>query len=245
MLIYLLILAFTIWMLIDAAKRGVEYYWFLIIIVFAPVGGIVYLVTVRMKALREAKRPQRALTARVVESSGPSLAELRTLALESPSIANRLSYGDALRQAKDYEHAIDEYKFVLQRDRKNREALHAAAMCHLELDQPAAAVEYLTRLMDIDPRYRDYQAAIDYAEALWLDGQQDFSLDVFEDLANNSTRLVHQLVFANYLALAERKTDARRVLEQALDNYRQSPPFVQRRDMQDARDAQQLLDQLC
>ncbi|MDZ4063209.1 MAG: hypothetical protein U1E22_00915 [Coriobacteriia bacterium] len=239
MLWYILISAFTIWMIIDAARRRVEYYWFLIIIFFAPFGGLIYFFAVKLKDFRGAPVPNV-----LPKPSGPSLAHLRQQALESPSIANRLAFGDALREAQKHRDAIEEYDFVLHRDEKCREALHGIALCHLELEAPGEAVAYLTKLMDIDPRYRDFQAAMDYAEALWFDGQRDLSLDVLEDLATTSTRIDHSLAYANYLALAEQTSRARQVLETALKDYEQSPSFVQRRDREVARNAEKLLAQL-
>lgn len=226
-------------MIIDAARRRVEYYWFLIIIFFAPFGGLIYFFAVKLKDFRGAPVPNV-----LPKPSGPSLAHLRQQALESPSIANRLAFGDALREAQKHRDAIEEYDFVLHRDEKCREALHGIALCHLELEAPGEAVAYLTKLMDIDPRYRDFQAAMDYAEALWFDGQRDLSLDVLEDLATTSTRIDHSLAYANYLALAEQTSRARQVLETALKDYEQSPSFVQRRDREVARNAEKLLAQL-
>lgn len=240
MLLYILISAFTIWMIIDAVRRRADYYWFLIIIFFAPIGGVIYFFMVKAKDFR-APAVAESLPKRSV---GPSLAQLRQLALESPSIANRLNLADALRESRKFSEAIPEYEFVLQRDGKCREALHGVALCLLELEKPGEAVTHLTKLMDLDARYRDYAAAMDYAEALWLDGRRELALEVLEDLATTSTRIDHRLAYANYLALADEKGSAREVLEAALKDYEQSPSFVQRRDRDAARDAEKLLAQL-
>jgi tetratricopeptide (TPR) repeat protein len=117
-------------------------------------------------------------------------------------------------------------------------------LCHIELGSHVDAVERLSKLMDIDPRYRDFLAALDYAEALWLDGRRDLALEVLEDIALTSTRIEHSLAYANYLALAEETARARQVLESALKDYEQSPTFVQRRDRGPAREAEKLLAQL-
>ena len=239
MLLYILITAFTVWMIIDAVRRRAEYYWFLIIIFFAPFGGLIYFFAVKVKDFRLGAAP--VVPAKPV---GPSLAQLRELALESPSIANRLAFGDALRQARKYRDAVTEYEFVLQRDEKCKEALHGVGLCHIELGSHVDAVERLSKLMDIDPRYRDFLAALDYAEALWLDGRRDLALEVLEDIALTSTRIEHSLAYANYLALAEETARARQVLESALKDYEQSPTFVQRRDRGPAREAEKLLAQL-
>jgi hypothetical protein len=47
-LIPILFLAFKIWMIIDAVRRQVPYYWFLIVI-FVPFGDFVYFAMVKMK----------------------------------------------------------------------------------------------------------------------------------------------------------------------------------------------------
>jgi len=240
LILYILISAFTIWMIIDAVRRRAEYYWFLIIIFFAPIGGVIYFFMVKAKDFKGGAVTE-ALPAKRAE---PSLGHLHQLALESPSIANRLAYADGLREASKYEDAVPQYEFVLQRDGKCREALHGIALCHLELQRPEAAVTHLTTLMDIDARYRDYAAAMDYAEALWLDGRRELALDVLEDLATTSTRIDHRLAFGNYLALDEQFDRAREVLEAALEDYEQSPAFVQKRDRSSAHDAEKLLAQL-
>ena len=227
-------------MIIDAVRRRADYYWFLIIIFFAPIGGVIYFFLVKAKDFRTPAVAD-ALPKR---SAGPSLAQLRQLAQESPSIANRLNLAGALREARKYPEAVPEFEFVLQRDSKCREALHGISLCLLEQDKPADAVTHLSKLMDIDPRYHDYAAALDYAEALWLDDRRELALEVLEDLASTSTRIDHRLAYANYLALADERGRAREVLEQALKDYEQSPPFVQRRDRDAARDAEKLLAQL-
>lgn len=239
MLLYILISAFTIWMIIDAARRHVDWYWFLIIIFFTPIGGLIYFFAVKAKDFRAP-----VVADALPGPSGPSLPQLRQAAAESPSIANRLAYAEALRAERKYKDAIAEYEFVLQRDNKSRQALHGIALSLLELEAPAEAVTHLSKLMDVDARYRDFAAAMDYAEALWLDGRRELALEVLEDLATTSTRIDHSLAYANYLALADQTSKAREVLETALKDYEQSPNFVQRRDRSTARDAEKLLAQL-
>lgn len=226
-------------MVIDAARRHVDWYWFVVIILFPPVGGLIYFFAIKAKDFRAP-----VVADALPGPTGPSLPQLREAAMESPSIANRLAYAEALRAEQKHKDAIAEYEFVLQRDERCRQALHGIALCLIELEATADAVTHLSKLMDVDARYRDFAAAMDYAEALWLDGRRDLALEVLEDLATTSTRIDHSLAYANYLALADQTSKAREVLETALKDYEQSPNFVQRRDRSTARDAEKLLAQL-
>ncbi len=227
-------------MIVDAIRRRAEYYWLLIIIFFAPFGGVIYFFAVKLHDFRRPSLAQ-ALPPR---PGGVHLPGLRQAVNESPSLMNRLALAEGLRAATKHVDAVAEYERVLRIDGKSKEALHGVSLCLIELSRPGEAVAHLSKLMDIDSRYRDYAVAIDYAEALWLDGQRELCLDVLEQLNVASTRISHRVAHANYLALAGNTTRAREVLEGALEDYEQAPSFVQRRDQSFAKDAQKLLGQL-
>ena len=48
---YLLQAALTLWMLVDAHRRGVDYYWYWIILVFQPLGAWAYFFIYKAKDL--------------------------------------------------------------------------------------------------------------------------------------------------------------------------------------------------
>src|SRR5437764_14710605 len=50
--VYLLQLAFTIWMAVDAYQRAGEQFWIWIIIVFQPLGPWIYFFAVKLRTLR-------------------------------------------------------------------------------------------------------------------------------------------------------------------------------------------------
>ena len=106
------------------------------------------------------------------------------------------------------------------------------------------AVEYLEKLLGEDNAYRDYGAALDYAEALWRNGQRDDTVEVLEGLVAISTRVNHHVALAHYLQEDGRTARAREVLERGLANWETSPDFVQRRDEKWARRARKMLAQL-
>lgn len=241
-LLLLLATAFNVWMIVDAIRRRAAFYWYLIIL-FVPFGAMIYYVMVKARDLRfEAAVQPAKIRAKPVEK--PSLQELRTRALEVPSVQNKIELADALTDAAQYQEAVPFYEQVLRTHSANKEALHGLGICKLELGEPAEAAEYLTRLMDLDPRYRAFAGALDYAEALWKSGQKELALEVAQQLSVESGRLNHRLAYAHYLQQAGDASAARGVIEQAIDHYQQSPEFVRQRDRSWVRKAQQMLREL-
>src|SRR5687768_15743248 len=108
-------------MIVDAIRRRAEFWWFLIII-FVPFGWLVYFVMVKLQDY-DTGWLKRAL------SGGPSgsLAELAYRAQETPSVTNKLAFGDALAQAERYAEASDVYRDILRKDDANKQALHGMA----------------------------------------------------------------------------------------------------------------------
>jgi len=104
-----------------------------------------------------------------------------------------------------------------------------------------AAVERLDRLLRLDNAYRDYSAALDFAEALWSNDQRKDALEVMQGLASVSTRINHQVALAHYLIEDGQAARAREVLEGGLNSFDTSPAFVKKRDESWASRAEKML----
>ena len=83
------------------------------------------------------------------------------------------------------------------------------------MNRPLEAIEELARLMELDPAYRDYSAALDYAEALWQAGQRDDAIGLLTGLVGVSKRINHRMALAHYLKEQGDPVTARRILEQS------------------------------
>src|SRR5438132_8430632 len=86
--LYLLQAALTVWMLIDAHRRQVDYYWFWIILVLQPFGPWAYFALYKVKEIRGGSGWVGGLFHRP-----PALEELRHRIERSPTVANRLEFG--------------------------------------------------------------------------------------------------------------------------------------------------------
>src|SRR5437879_5359576 len=82
-------IALSIWMLVDANRRGVDYYWFWIILAFQPFGAWAYFFAYKMRDFRGGSGSLGSLFQRRA-----SLAELRYQAEHSPTMANHLALAE-------------------------------------------------------------------------------------------------------------------------------------------------------
>src|SRR5947209_17539725 len=92
--------AFTVWMLVDATRRGVEpsSYWFIFLV--QPVGTWAYFFVHKMKDFPRASRWFADVFHR-----RPSLEELHHRMEQSPTPANWLELGQRLVELEEYEEA--------------------------------------------------------------------------------------------------------------------------------------------
>jgi hypothetical protein len=238
-LLYPLLVLFTIWMVVDAIRRRAEFWWFLVIILFGPLGALAYFFIVKLEDF-DGGGLRRAFSG----APSGSLSELAYRAQETPSIANKLAFADALAGAERYSEASDVYRDVLRKDDVNKQALHGLARSLLGAGKPGDACEPLHRLLEMENSFADYSAALDYAEALWQSGQKEDALEVLNGLVSVSSRINHRVALGHYLSLSDRKGEARDVLELALRDHAHSPDFIKRRDKKWAVRAEQMMREL-
>jgi hypothetical protein len=98
------------------------------------------------------------------------------------------------------------------------------------LGRPQEAIEELATLMELDPEFRDYSAALDYAEALWQAKQHDDTIGLLTGLVSISKRINHRTALAHYLKERGDAVTARTELDEALRDFASSPDFVKQRD---------------
>ncbi|MEO8917941.1 MAG: tetratricopeptide repeat protein [Polyangiaceae bacterium] len=234
--VWLVFACFHIWMLIDAIRRRVPFYWYVVILI-VPLGTFIYFVMIKLPEMngRQPKLPN------AFASGGPSLENLGEQARQVPSEQNKLIYADALAGAQRFSEAVGRYRDVLRLSSDSKEALHGLARTLLSLGRPLDAIEELAHLMELDPAFRDYSAALDYAEALWQAGKHEDAIGLLTGLVSVSKRINHRMALAHYLKEQGDSATARSELDQALREFASSPDFVQRRDQRWAERARKLL----
>jgi hypothetical protein len=236
--LYLLQAAFTVWMLVDAVKRRPIHYWY--VIIFLPFGPLVYFFAFKIHDYDLGW-----LTGLVPfghsRPRAPSLAELRERVRQSPSFANHLALANALHDAGDYTDAAAAFAAILDTRPDEPDALYGLGRCRLELGEPEEAVSILSRLVEQRPKYRDFAACLELAEALTKTGRDDDAVTVLEGVLRQSPRPQHAVALARHLVALSRIEQAQKVLREAVADHELSPAAIQRRDRHAAREAAALL----
>ena len=235
--IYLVIGAFQVWMLVDAIRRRSPFLWKLLIFLI-PLAAILYFFFVKLPELT-GRRP-----APLPMPAGPTLEEIAERARQTPSELNKLAFADKLAELSRFPEAIGRYRDVLRVNRDSKEALHGLARALLSLGRPLEAIEELATLMELQPEFRDYAAALDYAEALWQAGKHEDTIGLLTGLVSVTKRIPHRLALAHYSKERGDSITARNELDLALSEFASLPEAMRKREQRWADRARKQLAEL-
>jgi hypothetical protein len=235
---YLVQAALTIWMLVDAYRRGVEYYWYWIILVFQPLGAWAYFLIFKVRDLGTHHSRLTGLFHR-----RPSLHELRHRAERSATLASRLELAERLVEAGGYAEAAPHLEAILAREPEHCQALFLLAACHRGLQHPEQAVPLLQKLIARHPSWRDYEAWHTLIEVRQESGDLVGALGSCRELVRIGPSLEHKCLLAEYLLRSGENAEAGKVVQQGLEDYHYLTGPSRRRDRRWVGKAKQLLKQ--
>ena len=140
---------FTIGMMVDAYRRGVEQYWYYFIPFVPFIGAWTYFFAIFL--------PHFTLTSPFWERKTP-VEELRFRAKSTPTFANDFALGHRLTEMGRFEEAIEPLQNARKREPDHAPACFHLARCLYEIGQPAEALPFVQRILDKEPRFEDYAA---------------------------------------------------------------------------------------
>jgi hypothetical protein len=224
-------------MLVDAYRRKAETYW-LWIIPTVPGGALLYLFLVR---LRQPGPGQLAEHLRRFLEKPTTVEELEHRYLESPSVANRLSFGQGLGDAGRYREALRHFEAVLSERADDADALFGEGVCLLELGENERAIAALGRLLELAPGYRDFALYPELSRAFKAAGRSDERLELLEGLAKRHPQLPHALWLFRCKEEMGQGFQAQKDLELAYRRFNEGPKHVRRRYGDAGREVQAIL----
>ncbi len=231
-------LAFLIWMLVDAYHRGVEGWWFWVMVVFQPIGPLVYFFAVK---IRDFRMPRSRFGSAPSAGRRLSLDELRYRAERMPTVLNRLALAERLMEKGQHKDAVPLLETILKAEPGYCPDLHDLAQCHLACGEPTQALPPLQRLIERDLRWSDYRAWRTLLDAYDALEQPEQALQTMRELAKMVPTLENACHLAERLVDGGHKAEAVRVLDQALTDYHYSPLGARWRNWRWARQARVLL----
>jgi hypothetical protein len=229
--------AFTLWMFIDAYRRGVEQFWLWIILIFQPLGTWAYFLVVKLPSFRL----PRSMSTKPIWQRRLSLDELRYRVDRTPTVMNRVALAERLMDTGAHAEAIPHLEAALALDETFCQALHDLAVCHVACEQADRALVVLDRLMKRDGRWADYRAWRTLIEAQDDLGRAEDALKTCRDLEKRVPTWENKCRLAERLIERGDREEAIQILDQALEDYHFAPFKTRLRHWRWARHAQQLL----
>jgi hypothetical protein len=216
--LYLLQLAFTIWMMVDAYQRSAETYWYWVIFFFQPIGAWAYFFVVKLRTMRWpgtrlGRGGQRSL----------SLDQLRYVVGRAPTVANRIALAERLTEKGEHAEAIPLLEAVLAIEPDYCVALHALAECRLATGTPEQAVAPLEKLLQRDPRWSNYRAWRTLLEVHRARGKPADALATCRDLVKRLPTLENKCLLAEHLLDNDLASEAVQLLDDALEEQQLAP----------------------
>jgi len=234
--LYLAQMALTIWMIDDANRRGVEAHWFWIILFFQPIGAWAYFFIYKVKDFSARSGWLANLFQRRT-----SLAELRHRVERLPTPAHWLELGERLVEDGAFAEAVPLLEGVLAREPDHCRCLFLLAQAHRGMEQPALAVPLLQKLLARQSGWGDYRAWHLLIEVSGKAGDTAAAVARCRELARVAPTLEHKCLLAEHLLETDEKTEACKILELALEEYRYATGLSRRRDRRWVGKARQLL----
>ena len=238
-LLSLLQTAFMIWMLVDAYRRGAEWFWFWLILLVPGVGAWVYFFAVKLPS-----GDFRNLNTGGLVRRGPPLDHLRYLAEQTPTLTNHLNLAQRLIENHSYAEAVPHLEAVLKSEPDHGMALYSLAVCHHELGRPAEAIAVLEKLLGRDNRWGNYAGWRLLIDAQADTGDAAGALHSCRELARLSPTLQNQCLLAGRLLDQGQTMEARTLLERGLRDHDYAPGHVRRRNGRWVAEARRLFKQI-
>ncbi len=237
-ILFFLQTGFSLWLVVDAIRRGAAYYWYPIIMM--PFGEWVYFFTIKVHdpEFDWARELYKKLTTPKV-----TLEERRHRAQQSPSFAHKIELAQALHDKQAHGEAAELFAEALEMHADSREALYGLAQTRGALREYEEAIRHFREVIELDPSFRDYAAYSDLAHVLAESGRLEETHELLDALVTKSPRLGHRVLYAHYLLAGDKKTGAREQLEAGLHEYKHAPKYVKRKNRAWALRAKKMLRQ--
>jgi hypothetical protein len=227
---------FTIWMLVDAYRRQVEYFWYWVILFFQPIGAWAYFFAFKFRTSRLFGRRMAVSWERK-----QSLDELRHRVERTPTLANHFALAERLIEKRSYAEAIPHLEAVLAFEPEYCPALHALAECRVATGVADQAIAPLQKLIQRDQRWSNYLAWRTLITVHQTRKQPADALAACRELHKRQPTLETKCLLAEHLLDSGAHAEAVQLLDVALEDYHYAPWNMRMRNWRWARQARRLM----
>ena len=210
--------------LVHFVRRRPDGYWLWIILIGGGLGAFAYLVA---EVLPDAALLRGSFQ---VFPRRKRIRQLEAEILDNPSIGNLEELGDLLLEDGQYARAREYFDRVITPRTTTADPFYRRALAAMAMNDWQAAVDDLTRVMAIDPKYDYHRAAGLLAHALAQVGRKEEALARFAEATAASTVSETQYNYATLLAASGRAAEAREWTQRILAKKLTLPAFARRRE---------------
>src|SRR5579862_109663 len=219
--------------LIHFVRRRPDTFWLFVILMGGSIGALVYLI---VEVVPDAGLLRGSFE---VFPRRKRIKQLEGLIVDNPSIGNYEELGDLLLDEGQFARARECFDTVIAKSDSVRGAgapgesidpFYRRALCAIALDDFAAAVADLERVIARDRKYDYHRAAGLCAHALARLGERDRADALFAEVTQVSTLSEVQYDYASFLAETGRTDEAREWAERILRKKATMPDYIRRRE---------------
>jgi hypothetical protein len=233
---------FTWWgMLLQGAailhfiRRRPDTYWLYVIIIAGWLGALVYLGAEVVPDLGLMRGSFQAFPRR------KRIRQLQAIILDTPSAGNYEELAGLFQDEGQYAQAREAYNHAITARTDSPDPFYRRAQCALELNDNAAAIPDLERVIAQDRKY-DFQRALGLlAHAYANVGEPDQAEEYFQEALVESTLSETYLNYSSFLAAQGRSAEAREFALKVLAKKPAMPDYQKRRERLWFRKAAQIL----
>jgi hypothetical protein len=221
--ILLLGYAFTIWMAVEAVRRGQAAGWLWLILVFGPIGATVYFFS------EYVDRPLLGWGrghGRHVSAGDLRVAEAEVHRLDNA--ATWLGYASALRARKQYPRAVEAARKAVERDPASVDTQYELAQALIAAGRGAEAVAPLEQVIAKNRSFDSEAALFALGKIRLASGDLESARVALEEVGSRSSRPEFLYELAIALAQSGRRDEAARVLQRIISEAELVPPYLKR-----------------
>jgi hypothetical protein len=234
--VFLIGVAFQIWMLIHAARNG-EWFWFLFMFIFPFINPILYYFLVY--------RNSQPLNAPTFELPGAGvrrrIKELQGQIHHLDKAHHHAQLADIYFSQGKLKLAEDSYKASLERDPTDIDARAHYGQCLFRLGRPKEALPFLQKVVEENPQHEYGQSMMMYAESLTALGEKDAAIAAWRKVLERHTYSQARVQYAQLLLEKGEKEQARHELHEVITDAGHVPAFQKRRERAWVKQAKSLL----
>ena len=227
--------AFSIWMAVDCWQRGRDGYWIWIILVFQPLGGIIYFFT----QFWDGSRLEYGLWQRLTAGGRIREAKARAHHLDTSAAFEEL--GDLYASVAKWKDAEESYRTALQRDAGNLHAQVRLGYALLALDRAEEAWPLLGPAYQKEPGFDDDKLIRHLARCQAMRGNFVDACNLYAYFLRKHSYTEVQLEYAHALLQSGKTDEGRKALEELIRDSEHAPKYQRKRDRQWVREAKRLL----